>query len=49
MRKASAGGDVGDSSAVAADFADFDEVVESLTTWAGSGPDWLPARRVRAD
>jgi energy-coupling factor transporter ATP-binding protein EcfA2 len=31
------------------DFADFDDLVESLGRWAGAGPDWPPARRVRAE
>ena len=39
----------GVSLAAAADFADFDDLVESLARWVGSGPDWPPARRVRAE
>lgn len=39
----------GDASAATADFADFDELVESLARWAESGPAWPPARRVRAE
>jgi len=31
-----------------ADFAGFDELVAGLDRWSGSGPDWPPARRVRA-
>lgn len=38
-----------DAAAAIADFADFDELVESLGQWAGSGPDWPPARRVRVE
>lgn len=37
------------SMAAAADFADFDDLVESLGRWSASGPDWPPARRVRAE
>jgi len=33
----------------AADFASFDELVESLARWSDSLPDWPPARRVRAE
>jgi energy-coupling factor transporter ATP-binding protein EcfA2 len=33
----------------AADFADFDTLVEGLARWAGSQPDWPPARRVAAE
>ncbi len=42
-------GAVGDAAAAITDFADFDELVESLGRWAGSGPDWSPARRIRAE
>ncbi|MFM7034560.1 MAG: GTPase [Planctomycetia bacterium] len=31
------------------DFASFDELVESLARWVGSGPDWPPARRIRSE
>lgn len=31
------------------DFAAFDTLVEGLTRWAGSQPDWPPARRVAAE
>ena len=32
-----------------ADFAAFDGIVEALGRWAAAGPDWPPARRVRAE
>ena len=41
-------GVAGDAAAIT-DFADFDELVESLGRWADSGPDWPPARRIRAE
>ena len=31
------------------DFASFDDLVERLTRWSGSLPDWAPARTVRAE
>lgn len=49
MSEPSAGRSSGVSSAVAPDFADFDELVESLSRWVGSGPEWSPARRIRAE
>jgi hypothetical protein len=30
------------------EFAAFDELVEALGRWSKSGPDWSPARSVRA-
>jgi hypothetical protein len=32
-----------------AEFAGFDDLVESLTRWTGSVPDWPPARRLRGE
>jgi len=32
-----------------ADFTGFDDVVEALAHWAGTVPDWPPARRIRAE
>lgn len=42
-------GMAGDAAVANTDFADFDELVESLGRWAGSGPDWPPARRIRGE
>lgn len=49
MSEMQSGAEAGDSSPAAPDFADFDDLVESLARWADSGPDWPPARRVRAE
>ena len=49
MMDTPAGGMDGDRSGAGPDFADFDELVESLTRWVASGPDWPPARRIRAE
>ena len=37
------------SSGESADFASFDELVETLARWSGSLPEWPPARAVRAE
>ena len=38
-----------DQQAATADLTSFDELVESLARWASELPEWLPARRVRAE
>ena len=39
----------GEPVAAAADFADFDRLIESLARWSSSLPQWPPAGRVRAE